>query len=362
MSKIPLILVATLGLGLEAAWGAEVREKTSPPTPDRSQIDSRVRRYAEALLRQYDKNKNGVLEKDEWSQMPEQWRTADRNGDGKITLEELTAGATEMAGPLASPRSSRSRSSSQPPDSMPPMSPPSYQRSTVRGIDDSPPASSFMGETFKPSDKPLDPKAPMVEIRVLVAELATAKTSPAAPGGKSAGSHRPGALVEVDLAAPTESLQENLAKIGLLGRWEWFHNAQISIADGQRALLHLGHSLPQITGMTTSQFGRANSIRYERTGCVVGVVPRVDREGIIAVEVNVENSRMGSGDEGVPAFTSPEGEKTLSHPFRIIGCREVVRVAAGKTVVVARAGREEQGRRRELVILLSAHILELKAK
>ena len=42
-------------------------------------------------MRQYDKNKNGTLEKDEWMLMRGSWRDADTNGDGIITLDELTA-------------------------------------------------------------------------------------------------------------------------------------------------------------------------------------------------------------------------------------------------------------------------------
>ncbi len=52
---------------------------------------SRVRRYAEGLLRQYDANKNGVLEKDEWQKMRGYSRNSDANGDGILTLDELTA-------------------------------------------------------------------------------------------------------------------------------------------------------------------------------------------------------------------------------------------------------------------------------
>ncbi len=75
-------------------------------------MDERVRRYAEAMLRQYDKNKNNVLEKDEWSQMRSTWHEADANRDGVITLEELAARMANF---------SRSRSG----PSSPPSSPPS---------------------------------------------------------------------------------------------------------------------------------------------------------------------------------------------------------------------------------------------
>ena len=49
----------------------------------------KLRSYAESLLRQYDKNKNGVLEKDEWTQMRGDPAKSDQNSDGVITKDEL---------------------------------------------------------------------------------------------------------------------------------------------------------------------------------------------------------------------------------------------------------------------------------
>jgi Ca2+-binding EF-hand superfamily protein len=79
----------------------------SPPVDSRG-VDERVRRYAEALLRQYDKNKNNVLEKDEWSQMQSRWHDADANRDGVITLDELAARMSNFSRSRSSPPSSSS--------------------------------------------------------------------------------------------------------------------------------------------------------------------------------------------------------------------------------------------------------------
>jgi len=49
----------------------------------------RLREHARSLVRQYDKNDSGVLEKDEWSQMHRSHWSADRDHDGKITEREL---------------------------------------------------------------------------------------------------------------------------------------------------------------------------------------------------------------------------------------------------------------------------------
>jgi hypothetical protein len=52
---------------------------------------NRFRTYAESLIRQNDKNSNGMLERDEWSTMRSEHQAADTNKDGVITVEELSA-------------------------------------------------------------------------------------------------------------------------------------------------------------------------------------------------------------------------------------------------------------------------------
>jgi hypothetical protein len=59
---------------------------------------SRIRGYAEGFLRQYDENRDGRLDRDEWQQMPPQHQAADSNGDGIITSEELTAHLQKTVG------------------------------------------------------------------------------------------------------------------------------------------------------------------------------------------------------------------------------------------------------------------------
>lgn len=83
---------------------------------DSAKADDRVREYAQSLIHRYDKNKNGLLERDEASEMRGSLRDADRNGDGVITQDELIVKLMEYSqrGGDSSRHSSGSSSNSSP--------------------------------------------------------------------------------------------------------------------------------------------------------------------------------------------------------------------------------------------------------
>jgi Ca2+-binding EF-hand superfamily protein len=77
--------------------------------------EEKIRRFAEAMFARSDRNHNGVLEREEWREMRVA-QGADRNGDGRITKEELTARLVEYSGRRSRDEdrdSSRSGSSSE---------------------------------------------------------------------------------------------------------------------------------------------------------------------------------------------------------------------------------------------------------
>ena len=80
-------------------------------------VDDRIRRYAESLIKRYDDNKNGVLEKDEWTEMRGYPRESDSNGDGVLTKSELTARLANYGKNSSSSSSSSVSSNSKPPSS-----------------------------------------------------------------------------------------------------------------------------------------------------------------------------------------------------------------------------------------------------
>ncbi len=66
------------------------RDAAPPPSKRDADPPAKVLRLAQRTLRRYDLNANGRLEEAEWRKMPGEPRKMDTNGDGVITLEELT--------------------------------------------------------------------------------------------------------------------------------------------------------------------------------------------------------------------------------------------------------------------------------
>ena len=93
--------------------------KSSPPSSAGGGANQRIQRWAEAMIRQHDRNKNGKLEGDESKNMRGDFKTADADGDGVITREEMTARLVEYSrdrsrGKSPKPEAKKERSPSRP--------------------------------------------------------------------------------------------------------------------------------------------------------------------------------------------------------------------------------------------------------
>jgi len=75
--------------GSGSSSGGSSSSGSSSSSSGSSSGDDRIAKYAEGLLRQYDANKDGVLQKTEWSTMRGEPQKADRDNNGLITQAEL---------------------------------------------------------------------------------------------------------------------------------------------------------------------------------------------------------------------------------------------------------------------------------
>lgn len=93
------------------ARDAGSRSGSSASAPLDADVRAKIERYAESLLKQYDENRNGVLERSEWEKMRGGTQRADANKDGRITLTELTEHLVNYANRSRGARSTSSTTS-----------------------------------------------------------------------------------------------------------------------------------------------------------------------------------------------------------------------------------------------------------
>lgn len=91
----PVALAPAPGFGVPSNSSSSSSSSSSrsssgpPPSSSSGSIDPKMREFAENIVRQNDKNKNGVLDRDEWGGLRGDPNEMDRNRDGRITADEL---------------------------------------------------------------------------------------------------------------------------------------------------------------------------------------------------------------------------------------------------------------------------------
>ncbi|MGY8766889.1 MAG: hypothetical protein ACKVH8_00490 [Pirellulales bacterium] len=84
-------------------------DKSSPDKRDEDK--EKYTKYAQSMIKQYDTNKNGVIDKSEWAKMKGNPGEHDKNHDGRLDLKEMTARLSGYS--KGAPSSSSSRPSSK---------------------------------------------------------------------------------------------------------------------------------------------------------------------------------------------------------------------------------------------------------
>ena len=160
-----------------------------------------------------------------------------------------------------------------------------------------------------------------------------------------------------------ESSVERLQRLEKLGLVSVVARVRMTTLDGGKATLQLGETTPIATGRT--QFGGrspqggfppgATSFSMQNLGSMISVSPTRETDGAILVSLQVERTRLlpnparadeNANSEFVPART------------RQVSSSSQVRVRDGKSVLVAGAvahGNEESS---ELLVLVSAQVVD----
>ena len=179
----------------------------------------------------------------------------------------------------------------------------------------------------------LDRPAAIIHVEVLIGQAPVDAIKPSPAARQQAG------------AESRVRVVEKPEKLEILCR------ARFSTLNEQPADLQMGRRVPRITGTTASPRGTMNAVEYENTGTMIKVRPRVDGDDRIAMQIDVEDSRLGSPEEALIISAPSEGEPIRTPAIETWTIQTSLIVANGQTVVLAAAVESPQTKLERLVLL-----------
>ncbi len=112
--------------------------------------------------------------------------------------------------------------------------------------------------------------------------------------------------------------------------------AMITTLSGQRASLQIGRSEGTIAGVSMTRGGMVNQVRYESLGTKIDITPAVSPEGMVTLEIEVNDTRSGPPEAGAVIAESKEGKPPVRTPNKeTYTARSTIQVPSGETAVLA---------------------------
>ena len=136
------------------------------------------------------------------------------------------------------------------------------------------------------------------------------------------------------LSASSQNVSVLLRALDRTGSMEILSRPQIMTLDNTEAFIQVGQSVPRIASSSVTQLGQINSLEDTEVGLLLGVVPRINPDGTVVMEVDATRSDVGPESDGIPVFVSTEGTVVRSPRVNITTTRTTVSAASGQTVVI----------------------------
>ena len=158
-------------------------------------------------------------------------------------------------------------------------------------------------------DAPLtDSPQSQVELTVWELTFSNAPKEAEADSKSDAASAAPSLPTEF---ASLKEVREFIKGLQDSGRLQSLREVRLLALDGQASRLQLGADRPQIVGANLTQMGRTNTIQYRSIGTLIEIVPRIDKERQILLQLDYNASNMAKAED-VPLFEAKEGKDGTS--------------------------------------------------
>ena len=165
------------------------------------------------------------------------------------------------------------------------------------------------------------------------------------------------------LGAPSakRGIDERLGELEKRSRLEVLSRPQLMTLDNQPASIHVGSREPMVRSSQRGPAGPVQQIDYVEVGQRVSVTPRVEPDGWVTMEIEVQISQLGPPEEGPAVSASPDGRTVRASRVVTITAETTVRVADGHTVVLGGLTSKSASREEELLLVLTPRIVDAEA-
>ena len=108
---------------------------------------------------------------------------------------------------------------------------------------------------------------------------------------------------------------------------------QVRTTHNNEASVQVGQDVPLVSGVTQTTTSTNPTVIRQQTGIILRVTPRITPDGIIAMDVYAEKSKLDSGG-GLPIFTNTNGQTINSPIINNTIADTTVNVPNGQTIVI----------------------------
>jgi type II secretory pathway component GspD/PulD (secretin) len=170
-------------------------------------------------------------------------------------------------------------------------------------------------------------------------------------------------------AAPAEITAERIQELEREGKLDSLARVRFATLEHCPGMVQFGERVPVVTQQFSGPRspdggggGGTTSYSMENVGTKVQVMPRVEQDGAIVLELQVERSRL-VGRPGGAETQNRDASAFVPHKIVTVMAESTIRIVAGKTVAIeAResSAKEKTMESRQTWILATAKVLDAK--
>jgi type II secretory pathway component GspD/PulD (secretin) len=137
-------------------------------------------------------------------------------------------------------------------------------------------------------------------------------------------------------------------------------HVRLMTLDNQPAIVHVGSRVPRVAGLSVSSSGgETRSTTLDNVGLTVGITPRIDPDGAVVMQIDVEQAQPGPENESAP-LSADRRNVVRSPRIDATTVQTIVRILDAQALVLA--GVAQKGKAdKDLVIIVTPHIMRPEA-